>query len=66
MIDIERALTPGNKLPCRDEDTLYILTAKAHGLSWNALMELPYRILLRMNIMSQIGAKLGGKYGNSV
>jgi hypothetical protein len=35
----------------KDREIARILSMRAHGMTWQALMDLPYRILLKMNMI---------------
>ena len=35
----------------KDREIALILSMRAHGISWQAMMDLPYRILLKMNMI---------------
>lgn len=54
-IDAQRA-AKGEKY--KDREIALISSMRAHGMTWQALMDLPYRIMLKMNLIK--GAE-GGK-----
>ncbi len=45
----------------KDREIALISSMRAHGMAWQALMDLPYRILLKMNMIKNAE---GGRNGS--
>jgi len=57
-VDIERALRAEKGVTYRDRETGYILLMKSLSMKWDEMMNMPYRILLKMNLMNKIDSLL--------
>jgi len=45
---------------CKDREIALIVSMRAHGMTWQAMMDIPYRILLKLNLIKNLEGRRNG------